>query len=77
MNHYGLYNYWKIMYKCILHLKSRRPYLAEQLGHVLDMGDLLGLAVVQAARPGLVSLHAVLDLRRDNAVRPPTPDSFP
>jgi hypothetical protein len=44
---------------------------------VLYMGDLLGLAVVQAARPGLVSLHAVLDLRRDNAVRPPTPDSFP
>ena len=57
------------MYKCILPLKSRRPYLAQQLGHVLDMGDLLGLAVVQAASPGLVALHAVLDLRHDSAVR--------
>lgn len=51
------------------------PYLAEKLGHVLHVGDLLGLAAVQAGGAGLVALHAVLNLRRDNTARPEmTPD---
>lgn len=39
-------------------------HLANQLRHVLDMGDLLGLAIIQACCPSLISLHAVFNLEQ-------------
>ena len=41
-------------------------YLADELRDMFDVGDLSGLAVVQAGSPGLVALHAVLHLEDDN-----------
>lgn len=38
-------------------------HLANQLRYMLDMGDFLGLTIIQACCPSLIPLHAVFNLK--------------
>lgn len=41
---------------------NHSTHLANQVRHMLDVSNLLGLAVIQARSPNLISLHAVFNL---------------